>query len=149
MLARQVSAENEVAREVAGFISSEVDRTNALVTRFLDFARPLQLRRAPSDLAQVLDRAVELAQRDAVANRVAIFKNYSPEIPPLAIDAELMERVFHNLLTNAVQASPHDGTVTVKTRAGDNLVEICVIDRGSGIDPKIMNTIFNPFFTTK
>ena len=44
MLNQQLSAENEVAREVAGFISTEVDRTNSLVTRFLQFARPLQLR---------------------------------------------------------------------------------------------------------
>ena len=59
MLGRSVAGENEVAREVAGFISSEVDRANSLVTRFLEFARPLQLRLAPADLGRVLDRAVE------------------------------------------------------------------------------------------
>ena len=52
MLNQQLSAENEVAREVAGFISTEVDRTNSLVTRFLQFARPLQLRLETADLAQ-------------------------------------------------------------------------------------------------
>ena len=149
MLSRSVAGENEVAREVAGFISSEVDRTNALVTRFLDFARPLKLRRDETDLSRVIDRAVEQAEREAAGRHVAIFKNYSPEIPPLAIDAELMERVFYNLLVNAVQASPAQGTVTIKTRAGDGVAEICVIDRGCGIDPNIMNTIFNPFVTTK
>jgi two-component system sensor histidine kinase HydH len=149
MLSRSVEGENEVAREVAGFISTEVDRTNALVTRFLDFARPLKLRRAPVELAHVLDRAVELAERDAASHRVAIFKNYSPDIPPLPLDAELMERVFYNLLANAVQASQAEGTVTIKTRPGDGMAEVCVIDRGSGIDPSIVNTIFNPFVTTK
>src|SRR5215831_5546445 len=109
MLSRSVGGENEVAREVAGFISSEVDRTNALVTRFLDFARPLKLRRDPTDLAHVLDRAVEQTEREASERHVAIFKNYSPDIPPLPIDGELMERVFHNLLANAVQASPPQG----------------------------------------
>jgi two-component system sensor histidine kinase HydH len=126
-----------------------VDRTNALVTRFLDFARPLKLRRAPVELAHVLDRAVELAERDAASHRVAIFKNYSPDIAPLPLDAELMERVFYNLLANAVQASQAEGTVTIKTRPGDGMAEVCVIDRGSGIDPSIVNTIFNPFVTTK
>jgi two-component system, NtrC family, sensor histidine kinase HydH len=149
MLGRSVTAENEVAREVAGFISSEVDRTNALVTRFLDFARPLKLRLHPADLAQVLDRAVELVEREAAGHRVAIFKNYAPEIRPLPMDAELMERVFYNLLLNAVQATPPDGAATIKTRAGDGMAEIAVIDRGSGIDPKMMSTIFNPFVTTK
>ena len=51
MLNKQLSAENEVAREVAGFISTEVDRTNSLVTRFLQFARPLKLRMETADLA--------------------------------------------------------------------------------------------------
>ena len=147
MLSRSVSAENEVAREVAGFISSEVDRTNSLVTRFLQFARPLELRLDRSDLAQTLDRAVALVEREA--NGIAIYKNYEPEIPPFPFDAELMERVFYNLILNAVQATQAGGAVTVKTRAAGGMAEIAVIDRGAGIDPKDRNSIFNPFFTTK
>ena len=149
MLSHNVAAENEVAREVAGFISSEVDRTNSLVTRFLDFTRPLQLRLAPADLAQVLDRAVAMVERDAASREVTVYKNYSPDIPPFPLDAELMERVFHNLLLNAAQATAPGGAVTVKTRVVDGNAEISVIDRGHGIDPKLMDTIFNPFFTTK
>jgi len=149
MLTRSVAAENEVAREMAGFISSEVDRTNSLVTRFLDFVRPLQLRLAPADLAQVLDRAVAMVEREAAARQVTVYKNYSPDIPPFPLDAELMERVFYNLLINAAQATSPGGAVTVKARVvGDN-AEISVIDRGHGIDPKLIETVFNPFFTTK
>jgi two-component system, NtrC family, sensor histidine kinase HydH len=65
MLTNSLSAENEVAREMAGFIASEVDRTNSLITRFLQFARPLQLQLARADLAQTLDGAVALAEREA------------------------------------------------------------------------------------
>ena len=86
-----------------------MDRTNALVTRFLEFARPLKLRLATADLAQVLDRAVELVEREASGHKVAVFKNYSPEIPHFQMDAELMERVFYNLILNAVQATPEGG----------------------------------------
>ena len=60
-----------------------------------------------------------------------------------------MERVFSNLIINAAQASPPGGVVTVKTRLADTMVEVSVIDRGSGIDPKNLESIFNPFFTTK
>ena len=116
MLNRSVAAENEVAREVAGFIAREVDRTNSLVTRFLDFVRPLELRPAPADLAQVLDRSVAMVEREAAAREVTIYKNYSPDIPPFPLDAELMERVFYNLLANAAQATAPGGAVTVKTR---------------------------------
>jgi two-component system sensor histidine kinase HydH len=149
MLTRSVAAENEVAREVAGFIAEEVDRTNSLVTRFLDFVRPLELRPAPADLAQVLDRSVAMVEREAAAREVTVYKNYSPDIPPFSLDAELMERVFYNLLANAAQATSPGGAVTVKTRAAAGAAEISVIDRGSGIDVKNLGAIFNPFFTTK
>jgi two-component system, NtrC family, sensor histidine kinase HydH len=147
MLQRSVAAENEVAREVSGFIASEVDRSNSLITRFLDFARPLQLRLDKADLGQTLDRAVAAAERESA--RVAIYKNFDPAIPPFPFDAELLERVFFNLIVNAAQATQPGGAVTVKTRATDGNVEVAVIDRGSGIEPKNLDNIFNPFFTTK
>jgi two-component system sensor histidine kinase HydH len=147
MLGRNLTAENDVAREVAGFISTEVDRANSLITRFLQFARPLEIRPEPSDLGRSLDRAVAMVEREAPG--IAIYRNYAPEIPPFPFDAELMERVFYNLVLNAAQASPAGGAVTVKTRAAEGTAEIAVIDRGAGIDPKHRDSIFNPFFTTK
>ena len=147
MLSRNLSGENEVAREVAGFITSEVDRTNSLVTRFLQFARPLQVRPEKADLAAALDRSVAMVEREAPG--IAIYKNYDLDIPPFPFDAELMERVFYNLALNAAQATAPGGAVTVKTRAAGRMAEIAVIDRGTGIDAKQLDSIFNPFFTTK
>jgi signal transduction histidine kinase len=147
MLAQNVAKENEVAREMASFITTEVDRCNSLVTRFLQFARPLEIKPAMADLGQTIDRAVELAQREAP--QVTIYKNYEPEIRPFPFDAELLERVFYNLLLNAAQASAAGGAVTVKTRAAGGAVEIAVIDRGVGIGAAQVDSIFNPFFTTK
>jgi two-component system, NtrC family, sensor histidine kinase HydH len=147
MLARNVAAENAVAQEMAGFISAEVDRTNTIITRFLDFARPQHLQMASGDIAALLDTAIQHFEREKPG--ISVYKNYSPDIPPLAFDAGLLERVFSNLLMNAAQASPPGGVVTVKTRRVDGTVEISVIDRGSGIDPKNLESIFNPFFTTK
>ena len=147
MLERNVSGENDLVREMAGFITSEVDRTNSLVTRFLQFARPLQVRLEASDLGSVLDRAIAMAERERP--QVTIYKNYSPEIPPFPLDTELMERVFYNLVLNAAQATPDGGAVTVKTRSAGGTAEVAVIDRGSGIDDQHRDSIFNPFFTTK
>ena len=149
MLRKSVDADSAVAHEMAGYISTEVDRTNALVTRFLDFARPLALHLEKTDLAAVIDRAVTEVEKHTPPFEVTIYKNYSPEIPPLLLDGQLMERVLYNLLLNAAQASPARGSVTVKTRQLGDTVEIAVIDRGAGIDPKDLETIFNPFFTTK
>jgi len=147
MLNHKLEGENDVARELAGFIGSEVDRANSLITRFLQFARPLQLRLEKADLTQTLDRAVSLVEREAAG--IAIYKNYEPDIPPFPFDAELLERVFYNLLLNAAQASAPEGAVTLKLRASGGTAEVSVIDRGVGIDPAQRDNIFNPFFTTK
>ncbi len=149
MLVKNVADENDVARELAGFIASEVDRTNSLITRFLDFARPVSLRLQSTDVAQTLDRAIiELGQHHPRFD-VSIHRNYSPDVPPIAADPELLGRVFYNLLLNAAQATPTGGAVTVKTRAVGPSAEISVIDRGCGIERKNLESIFNPFFTTK
>ena len=159
MLLKSLDADSAVSHELAGFISSEVDRTNALVTRFLDFARPLALRLETTELTQVIDQAVAEVEKRTPPFDVSIYKNYSPDIPPFLLDRQLIELVLYNLLLNAAQASPPQGSITVKTRqlrdtgVGDeaegDTVEIVVIDRGSGIAPKDRESIFNPFFTTK
>lgn len=149
MLLKNVPEDGGVARELAGFISSEVDRTNSLVTRFLEFARPLKLEPQKAELDQAIDRAIAQLERGTPRRDVTIYRNYSPDVLPFAFDAELMERVFYNLLLNAAQATAPGGEVTVKTRALGGSVEISVIDRGAGIEAGQLENVFNPFFTTK
>jgi signal transduction histidine kinase len=148
MLRANVPVDNSIAREMSDFIVSEADRTNALVTQFLDFARPLQLKLSPCPVTDPLDRAIAQVQRNGAA-QIAVYKNYAPDIPPVEIDASYMERVFYNLVLNAVEATAPGGAVTVKTRLTPEAVEVDVIDRGAGIDRPLQEQIFNPFFTTK
>ena len=147
MLERSLPEGDPIARELAGFISSEVDRTNSLVSRFLDFARPLELRLAQANLADLLSRAAGDAARDAEAHGVQIEVEAQPII--FDFDAELLERVFVNLILNAVQASAPNSTVEVKSRLAGNEAVVEVSDHGSGIEPDKLESIFNPFFTTK
>jgi two-component system, NtrC family, sensor histidine kinase HydH len=149
MLLKNVPEGSEIQRELAGFISTEVDRTNSLVTRFLEFARPLQLKLEKAELSEVLDRAITQLERTTPRYNVSVYRNYSPDVRPFGLDAELLERVFYNLLLNAAQATPPGGEIAVKTRAVDGNVEIAIIDRGAGIAPQHLENIFNPFFTTK
>lgn len=149
MLGRTVPAVDSVRQELAGFIASEVDRANSLITRFLEFARPLHLRLADVDLTDVIDRAVEEVGRRHPPLPVTFHRNYSPDLPRVPLDAELMQRVFYNLLTNAAEATQEGGDVSIKVRAAGDYIEASVIDRGRGILPEHIETIFNPFFTTR
>lgn len=126
-----------------------MDRTNSLITRFLQFARPFHLQRSRQDITQVLDRSIVHVERQFPNFPITFVRNYASNVPSVDLDQELIEQVFVNLLVNAAQASPPGSVVTVKTRATAHQLEIAVIDRGAGIDPAIQGSIFNPFFTTK
>jgi signal transduction histidine kinase len=151
LLARNVAQENEVAREMATFISSEVDRTNALVTRFLEFARPSTVRLARADLHAVIEEALGDIRRSLPAgmNGYEVQTDFCRDLRPFLFDAELMERVFFNLLQNGVQAMPDGGTLHVATRCYGDVAETEISDTGGGIAPENLESIFNPFFTTK
>lgn len=149
MLKKVSGEDNPVGREMTEYITSEVDRANSLVTRFLEFARPLPLKPVATDVHEVIDRAVQQYERSADRPEVSVYKNYDPAVRPVPLDGEWMERVFYNLLRNAAEASPAGGSITVKTRPVDGFIEIAVIDRGSGITAEHLESIFNPFFTTK
>jgi signal transduction histidine kinase len=149
VLSRNLPPDVDVARELAGFITAEVDRLNDLITRFLDFARPVKLERTPVEIAEVIDRAVEQLSRHHPPFDITVYRNDSPDVRPLPMDRALMESAIYNLLENAAQASPPGGVITVKTRPVKGGVEVSVIDRGSGIPPEDRESIFNPFFTTK
>lgn len=142
LLARTSQDAAPVTKELAQIISSEVDRTNSLVTRFLNFARPLEPRREVVDVREVIDRAV--GRTDA-----QVIREYSNSLPRLAIDPELMEQVFLNLVTNAAQASNPGDPVRIRTRELNGQAEVSVIDHGCGIPQEKLETIFNPFVTTK
>ncbi len=142
LLARAAAGRDAMAQELGEIISSEVDRTNLLVTRFLDFARPLEPHREMADVTAVIDRAAAHAG-------VAIVREYAADVPQLSIDPTLMEQVFINLLSNAAQASEAGQPVTVTTRLTEENVEISVADRGCGIPAEKLEAVFNPFMTTK
>lgn len=149
MLLERTNSDPELAMELAGYISTEVDRTNSLITRFLEFARPLKLRMAATDLNALTDRAIEELRRQTPAQPPAVHRNFDPTLPLISADAELLDRVLFNLIQNAVQASPAESIVTVKTRHVPGYVEWAVVDRGTGIPAENREQIFNPFFTTK
>jgi two-component system sensor histidine kinase HydH len=146
MLTRNLPEGNELAAEMAGFISSEVDRTNSLVTRFLDFARPLSLRKELTDVTGTIDRAIQQVERE---NHTVSIKREPAPAAEILIDSEMMERVFYNLILNAVQACPEAGVVTIRIRRANDSTEIAITDNGIGIPKDQTESIFNPFFTTK
>jgi signal transduction histidine kinase len=155
MLSQKLQGSQPIASELAGYISSEVNRLNALVARFLDFARPSRLALHPVDIGALVDRAVDAVRSQYPQSKVTIERNYANGLPQVLADEPLFEQVFVNLLLNAFEAM--DGTSPAVLRlsiAADSLngqpgVSIEVQDTGPGVPAENREQIFNPFFTSK
>jgi nitrogen-specific signal transduction histidine kinase len=158
MLSRKVSGSEPLVAELAGYISSEVNRLNALVVRFLDFARPSKLELRPERVPEIVDRALEAATASFPNAGVKIERQYAPNLPEIPADAQLCEQVFVNLITNAFQAMQAQDASLEKTLRlsivpeianGEPGVGVIVEDSGPGVPPELREQIFNPFFTSK
>jgi signal transduction histidine kinase len=150
LLDKHVAQDNKVAREVSGFIRSEVNRANLLVSRFLDFARPSPLQRESNDLNAVVSRAVSQFLESAKGKEPPpdVRKDLA-EIPAFSFDAPLIESSVLNLLLNGYEAMPAGGALQVRTSRNGTMAEIEVSDSGIGIPAEQLENVFNPFFTTK
>lgn len=154
MLSQKLGESNPLATELAGYISSETNRLSDLVTRFLNFARPLHADLTPQDLIVVLDRALGdvAAVRKDVPVRVE--RNYDPILPAVPLDESLAEQAFVNIIQNAYDAMGSAGGI-LSVRAeqhrwdGCEGVEVQICDSGPGIALELREQIFNPFVTTK
>jgi signal transduction histidine kinase len=158
MLNRKVAGSEPLVAELAGYISSEVNRLNALVVRFLDFARPSNLELRPERISEIVDRAIEAATASVPSAAVKIERQYASALPDIPADPQLCEQVFVNLITNAMQAmQAQEGSsektlrlsIAPETLNGESGIGVTVEDTGPGVPPELREQIFNPFFTSK
>src|SRR6202049_2762064 len=104
MLSRKVAESQPLVAELAGYISSEVNRLNALVVRFLDFARPSKLEMSTERISEIVDHALESAAASFPNAKVKVERQYAPGLRAIQGARQLCEQVFVNLITNAFQA---------------------------------------------
>jgi len=154
MLTQKLGESNPLASELAGYISSETNRLGALVTRFLDFARPLHADLTPQDITGVLNRALDDVARLWKGGVVRVERAYEPNLPAVPLDESLCEQAFVNIVQNAYDAmGANGGTLRVKVgpsqAGGRDGVELRIEDTGPGIPAELREQIFNPFVTTK
>jgi signal transduction histidine kinase len=154
MLTQKLQHSDELARELASYISSEVNRLSALVTEFLDFARPLHAELHPADLTALLDRVLKTVADRWTGKPIAVQREYAGNLPPIALDESLCEQAFLNLVQNAYEAMEENGgalRVEVRrvSRDGQDGTEVRFADSGPGVAEELREEIFNPFVTTK
>jgi len=144
----------------------ESERLNSLITDFLHFAHPPQMRRSLWEVGKILDETVELFIHSQAFHEGLQITRSQPNGEMLAlIDADQMRQVFWNLLINAAQAIPERGEIRISVEkteeawggnfpsgssgVGEAWVKIVIADSGNGIPPQEKEKIFEPFYSTK
>jgi two-component system, NtrC family, sensor kinase len=139
------------ARESLTMIADETARCAQIVRGLLEFSRLTPSRIAPASINDIIDRTVQLLEKQALVRNIIITKVLDPGLPLLELDKNKIQQVFSNLLINACEAMPEGGRLAVVSRpSADGLgVEVEFSDTGIGIPKENLGKLFDPFFSTK
>jgi two-component system NtrC family sensor kinase len=148
------SIDAEEGEEALDNILKGVENLNRLVTELLNYTGKVELQRYAAQVWRVLDASLLNLKEEIDKSKVKILRDVDPELPAVNIDAVKIERVFHNIIKNALQAMPNRGTLKIEARSQGSegqgqVVEVIFSDTGCGIPLENMERIFSPFFTTK
>lgn len=148
--------------ELTETIKQAAQRGSDVVEQLLAFARKSDGHLEIADLNRCLQDQVSLL-KDKLPPQITLSFEPFVDLPPLMVDANQVERILLNLITNSVESMPNGGRITLSTRlvpatdvpdllpvlASENYACLSLSDTGSGIDPRTKDHIFEPFFTTK
>jgi signal transduction histidine kinase len=162
LLEMQIKEDDDVKHTV-GRLKRGVDHLSTIVMDLRYLTKPRDPERKPTDINKLLDEVCELANDRLERTRIRVARDYSTTVPEGDFDQQQLRKVFLNLLINAVEASPQNGEVKLRTRflprtsddANPRLskyrgaLAISVIDRGSGMSPETKLRLFEAFYTTK
>src|SRR5580698_3756804 len=149
LLQNKLAHQEPDTRRHMDIIDSEIRRLDRVVQTLVDFTRPRDLHLEEIDLRRLLDDVVLLATPDAEQHGVSVVRHHAEQRLPVKVDVDLMKQAFLNVVINGVQAMPAGGTLTISTRAENNIVVAEIRDEGSGIPKDMHDKIFELYFTTK
>jgi PAS domain S-box-containing protein len=130
-------------------LDKEIDRLDAVVKRFLDFARPMDVRLEATQLGDLLREVLEVAQPQMDRAKVQVAQLLPIDVPEVYADRALLNQAVLNLVLNAIEAMPEGGQLTIVLSRRGEIAEIAVGDTGKGIPPENRQKIFQLFFTTR
>jgi signal transduction histidine kinase len=162
LLRRQVP-DSKDAQSLLADILSEAKLANAIVVEMLEFVRPVRLQVERTDLHDVLQQSVTMAESKVPRRDVIVRTNVETGLPMIEGDHHQLSQVFTNLIANAFEALDGRGSITISAaRAAIEAdpafagiqpptpaVLVEVADDGPGVPANLTDRIFNPFFTTK
>ncbi|MEN6468142.1 MAG: ATP-binding protein [Smithella sp.] len=149
----QSEATTEEHRQLLNVIIEEVNRLNAVVSQFLDYARPGSGKIRAQDINAIILRVISIIAANRLAGNITISRELQDGLPPVNVDEQQMIQVMINISLNAIEAMPQGGSLTFRTSKIETsegvAIGITIRDTGSGISPDDLKNIFKPFYTTR
>ena len=140
---------DDSAKQAVNVLDAEIDRLDAVVKRFLDFSRPMDVRLEPTQLAPLLQEVLEVAGPHLEKAKVQVAQLLPIDVPEVFGDRALLKQAILNLVLNAVDAMPNGGQLQLTLSRRGEMAEITVGDTGKGIPPEHRQKVFQLFFTTR
>ena len=149
----KTEAVTEEQHKLFDVIIEEVNRLNAVVSQFLDYARPNTLKLKLQDINMLIGKTVSIIAANELAGNITIVQELSEDLPAVEVDEQQLLQVILNIAINAVESMPRGGTLTLRTSGietgAGKAVGLTIRDTGQGMDKETEKNIFKPFFTTK
>ncbi len=136
--------ERSAVRESLAALLQEIDHLTQLAETFSQYARMPEPRHEPLDVSELARAASALHEPEGVTLHVSC-----DDALPVRGDRLLLSRALHNLLVNAIEASPRGAVVELASGADGSQAWVEVRDRGPGLDPKLAERVFEPYVSTK
>ncbi len=140
--------DTEIAEEMET-ISKEILRLDRVVKTFLDFNRPVELKRMLTEAESLVREIADLTRPQAEAAKVAVTLDQRAQGVEVMVDRDMIKQALLNLAMNAIQAMPEGGELRFASAVAGDFVEIRIGDTGAGIPPAVRDKIFRLYFTTK
>lgn len=132
-------------------IEQSAQRCKHIISDMLEFSRMKETELSEASIHDIIDNALRMTSYQSEFKNIRVNKHFECTIPSIRCNISKIEQVFINLLTNASQAMPKGGDITISTACDPNSysVAVSVTDSGTGIPHDDISNIFDPFYTTK
>lgn len=145
-------------------VPRELERVQAVIEDMMELARPATMHREPVNINELLTQVLELYEGQASGQGIKIVREYDQDLPFCMADRKRLHRCFSNIVSNAIQAMPTGGDLSLRTSQvsttllpnpghpdprPEPAIQVAISDTGQGIPADRLSRIFDPFFTTK
>ncbi|ODS32982.1 MAG: two-component sensor kinase [Candidatus Scalindua rubra] len=135
--------------EFVEILIREVNRLDAVVAEFLDFAKPKPPELKLSNINDIILSVLKLTEHQITISRINLRTQLEDSLPSVYVDPEQMKQVFLNLIINSVQAMPDGGILEVGSNRNSSEIVCKFSDTGVGISKEQQGNLFTPFYTSK